>query len=1079
MKRIPLKKGENVKSKYNYIIDGVLGSGATCIVYDAHFEDSHGHKKAVKLKECYPYGVGIERLSNNNLVWPKEDEKASARAKFESSYNILSDMQNEESVKDVAVYTLDMFEANETQYIATIPTVGDSYDKCSNDDIVDIVTTCLALTNAVSKLHKQGHLHMDIKPENFIAYDDQTKKGKNVALFDMDTFLSFDEIKNGTVRCVSYSEEWAAPEVKSRRFNLLCPATDIFSIGVVFFERIMKRMPNCLDSVSYATWDFDERFTPDKVNPKVKRLISDVFHKTISASIKKRYQSAEDLSNALIELLKVINEEIYIISSFPVSTCKFVGRSKELTELHEGIKEKGKVFVSGFGGIGKSELVKKYINQYGKDYDSISFIRYTGSLLDDLKAVRIKGDIESQDRMDVLKGHCDERNLIILDNFDVPTNNKDSGLDLLLELNCSLIVTTRTDFSKIFPKFCFMKIGGLSDDALLSIYEYETSERLSEEDKSELAPLLELGKECTFFFAFLSRLVKVGGYAIKDIAKTVIGGLKNLDDSEEILVAKDNIRVEENIVIGMRALFKFTNLTPFQIEMLYFVRTFSALVLERKALRKSFEQIDKGKTRERMKALNKLIELGLINEDDSIYMNDVLKDVIDAELGLVVHKLDVVDPEHEVIDPVFTGSCFNIELIDKFLEIEFKNEFKEGVKSFSRNSQIRSFCSYLCERIITVFENCNFNDTYSYEYLTTLIFDMVETNETAVRVLQKEKPRRVIEILNKAVEKSETDEIVKIKALMILSIVYSNLSKVSLLDKVKKEHHDAMNLCEETLNHLISLIKNHPANDEMMKWFNSIKINEFGAVTEIIAQNPIEDYTFDFSSFYNEEIDEPFDFNDEIEYKQAISFEKKITDALSTDIEPNSFEEFELISNFSSYAYVSKDLTKFKELADKIYEKIFKNVEITYNNRRRYSEFLAALVVSNLKNDGDFEKPMDDLFNISIDNIADALIPEELSCNMFEVFTDADFWLAIKRLQLKLKEELAFKYEVLYTEKVEEKFFQEGWDTEKLYDFYQKLSDDSIVISEKEDLMPEEKEKYKKISLEYQKKADVALGKKY
>lgn len=1072
MKRIPLKKGENVKSKYNYIIDGVLGSGATCIVYDAHFEDSHGHKKAVKLKECYPYGFAIERTSND-LVWQKEDEKASAMAKFKLSYDILSKMQNEETVKDVSVYTLDMFEANNTQYIATIPTVGESYDKCSNDDIVDIVTTCLALTNAVEKLHKQGHLHMDIKPENFIAYDDQTKKGKNVALFDMDTFLSFDEIKNGTVRCVSYSEEWAAPEVKSRRFKSLCPATDIFSIGVVLFKGIMKRMPNCLDSISYATWDFDERFAPDKVNPKVKRLISEIFHKTISASVKKRYQTAEELSKALSKLLDAINEEIYIVSSFPVSTCKFVGRAKELTELHEGIKEKGKVFVSGFGGIGKSELVKKYINQYGKDYDSISFIRYTGSVLNDLKMLRIKGDIDSQDRMDVLAGHCDERNLIILDNFDVPTD-EDSGLETLLKLNCSLIVTTRTDFSKIFPNLFFIKIGGLSDNALFSIYENETSESLSEEDKSELAPLLELGKECTFFFSFLSRLVKSGGYAIKDIAKTVLGGLKKLGKSVKVLVPKDNIRVNMNITVAMRALFKFTNLTPFQIEMLYFVRTFSVLVLERKALRESFEQIDEEKLEERMEALNELIELGLINEDDSIYMNDVLKDVIDAELGLFNTKPD--DNK-----PVFIISCFKIELIDKFMELEFKNKFEKVVKSFSRNSQKRSIGSYLCERIIIVFENCNFNDNYSCEYMITLIFDMVKTNETAVRVLQKEKSRRVIEILNKAVEKSETDEIVKIKALMILSIVYSNLSRVSLLERVKQEHHDAMKLCEKTLNHLISLISNHSANTEMMEWFRSIEINNFGTVSEIIGQNPIEDYTFDFSSFYNEEIDEPiiFDFNDEIEYEQAISFEKEIIDTLSSDIETDSYEEFDLISNFYSYAFVSKDSTKVKELADKIYEKIFKNVEITYDNRRLYSKFLSALVVSNLKNDGDFEKALEDLFKVSVDYIADALIPEELSCNTFEMFTDADFWLAIERLQLNLKEELAFKYEVLYTEKVEEKFFQEGWDTEKLYDFYQKLSDDSKVISEKEDLTSEEKEKYKKLSLEYHKKADVALGKKY
>ena len=81
MKRIPLKKGEKVTSNYNYIIDGVLGSGATCIVYDAHFVDSQGNKKAVKLKECYPYDLSVKR-ADNTLVWPKEEEKDTATAKF-------------------------------------------------------------------------------------------------------------------------------------------------------------------------------------------------------------------------------------------------------------------------------------------------------------------------------------------------------------------------------------------------------------------------------------------------------------------------------------------------------------------------------------------------------------------------------------------------------------------------------------------------------------------------------------------------------------------------------------------------------------------------------------------------------------------------------------------------------------------------------------------------------------------------------------------------------------------------------------------------------------------------------------
>ena len=1072
MKRIPLKKGEKVTSNYTYIIDGVLGSGASCIVYDAHFIDSHGNKKEVKIKECYPYDLSVRR-AGNTLVWPKEEEKNTTLAKFKKSYDLLSDMQNEDPIKDAAVYTLDMFECNDTKYIATIPSVGTSYDKCKNDDIVDIVTTCLALTNAVGKLHGLGYLHMDIKPENFIAVSDHTNKGKNVVFFDMDTFISFDEINNNTLKGVSYSEDWAAPEVKSRRFNKLCPATDIFSIGVVLFERIIKRMPYCLDSMSYAEWTFDERFAPGKVSPEAQRLISEIFHKTLASSIKKRYQSTDELSKALEDLLDVINKKNYIISSFPTNTCTFVGRETEIAELHKGIKDTGKVFVSGFGGIGKSEIVKKYINLYGKDYDSISFVKYTGSLIDDLKDIIIKDDVDTQDRIKVLTGLCNKRTLIILDNFDVTIDHKDPVFDALLDLKCSLIITTRSDFSEAKPNSYFIKIHGLSDAELFQIYENESSNELSEEDKAVLTPLLALGKECTFFFVYLSKLVKFGGYSIKDIAQTVLGGLKKLDKSVKVNVPKDNIRVKNNIVIAMRALFKFSGLTPFQIEMLYFVRTFSVLVLKRTSLRESFDQIDEGKTSDRIEALNELIELGLINEDDSIHMNDVLKDVIDTELGLINTK-----PNDN--EPVFIVSCFKIELVDKFMEIEFKNKFEKIVNNSSDISQIISLCTYLCERIITTFKNCNFNDNYSCEYLITLIFDMVKTNKFYVSFLQREKSSQVIEVLNKSVANSEIDETVKIKALMILSIVYSILSEVTLFEQVEQEHHNAMKLCEETLNHLISLINNHSANAEMMKSFRSIEINKFGTVSEIIGQNPIESYTFDFSSFYNEEIYEPirFDFDDELDYERAISYEKKIINALSSDIETDSFEEQSLVINFSCYADISKDLTKVKELADKIYEKIFKNVEITYINRSLYSDFFASLVYSNLKNDGDFEKPMDDLFTISVDYISDAF-SEDLTFYTSETFGDADFWMTIKRLQLKLKEEFAFKYEVQYTEKVEEKVFQDGWDIIILYDYYKKLSDDSKVISEKEDLPLDKKEKYKKLSLEYQKKADDALGKKY
>ena len=62
---------------------------------------------------------------------------------------------------------------------------------------------------------------------------------------------------------------------------------------------------------------------------------------------------------------------------------------------------------------------------------------------------------------------------------------------------------------------------------------------------------------------------------------------------------------------------------------------------------------------------------------------------------------------------------------------------------------------------------------------------------------------------------------------------------------------------------------------------------------------------------------------------------------------------------------------------------------------------------------------------------------------------------------------------------MEERVSKDNLDNIILYDYYKRLTEDAEQISKKEDLTLEEKEKYKKLSLEYQKKADNALGKKY
>ena len=279
--RSPLSQGALVRQ---YIIDKRIGEGASCLVYEAHYLDSGNHRKESILKECYPYKAGITRVGNK-IIWSDPAEQDNALSRFDTAYEVAAKIQNTAGAKSVSVYSLDKFEENGTKYVATIPN-GNSYDKNESEDIADILRTALALTNAVDLYHKAGYLHLDIKPSNFIATEDQTGKGKNIMLFDVDTVVSLEDVQNGNLRSISYSKEFAAPEQKMQQTKKLCPATDLYAVGAVLFERIMKRPVECFDSGLFATWDYDSRFDAKRINPKVKRLLTEVFHKTLAANVK-------------------------------------------------------------------------------------------------------------------------------------------------------------------------------------------------------------------------------------------------------------------------------------------------------------------------------------------------------------------------------------------------------------------------------------------------------------------------------------------------------------------------------------------------------------------------------------------------------------------------------------------------------------------------------------------------------------------------------------------------------------------------------------------------------------------------
>ena len=638
--RIALTQGSNVKQ---YIIDDVIGFGASCLVYRAHFLDNANHQKDVILKECYPYNAGTTRIGNK-IIWSNTEERDTAFQRFHHAYDVASEIQNTANAKSVSAYSLEILNENGTQYVITIPN-GDSYDKTKSNDIADIVRTALALTNAVGLYHKAGYLHLDIKPSNFIATADQTGQGKNIVLFDVDSVVSIGDIQNGKLRGVSYSKEYAAPEQKQQKVKSLCPATDLFSVGAVLFERIMNRRPDCTDSCMFAEWEFDSRFDIKNVKPKAKRLLTEIFHKTLSANIKRRYQSADELAAALEELRKVICEPAPYIYSYPLdTTCHFVGRSDELAKLHCALEDSSLVFVRGVGGIGKTELMRKYLSIHQDEYDAVVFMLYNGSVSECLQDIEIIGvDSQDKDKKSLLKEICDnDKILLVLDNYDVAPNESED-LEALLDLNCKVIVTTRTDFTERNPSARFIEVAGLSEETLQVIFENESELTLSNSEFEELKPILSIGKQCTYFWSMIARLVKEGAYTISEIAKKVSDGLEDLEESEEIFDTKDGSYINTTVAAAMLVLFKLDELGDKEFEVLNALYFLDCLNMDKRQIKEmlSFS------SNKLMNSFNILVKKGYIQKltvaSREVYrISDVLRNVLEYKVKPDVTKSQIV-----------------------------------------------------------------------------------------------------------------------------------------------------------------------------------------------------------------------------------------------------------------------------------------------------------------------------------------------------------------------------------------------------------------------------------------------------
>lgn len=596
----------------------IIGRGASCAVYRTYFYDPSGIRTEHLLKEYNPKGIELSRDEAGALypVSPAAAERfKNGLVQFQSGFALQLRLRQECPELTNSTSNIErIYTGNGTKYISMPRFQGKSYSQFQETDLCQLLRHIKAITRIAGLYHAYGFLHLDIKPENIYILPETAE---SVMLFDFDSVVQKADLSKAA--SLSCTKTWAAPEqLLPGHRHRICEATDLYAIGRILFYQLMGRHPVREECRSFSTYQYDS--SSDllrEVNPQVFALLSEILSHTICTDVSKRYQSAEALMEKLDELLPLADPQApYLIGNLPPALSSFVGRRGEMADIHRQLQKQGKLFLSGIGGIGKSELAKQYAQQFRQAYDTVVFARCTDTLesmfADDgnIPIVHVSmytGETlpqYSQRKRTFWKSLCTERTLLIVDNLN---DLEDPLLPELLQMNCRVLITTRADASQLGQSQ--LTVGVLAKPGEIeTVFQNACRQELTDEDWSAVREMIRLVDGHTMAVDLLAKQMRAAGLTPGEMLERLkIRGISG-SGHEKIRSGKDGDFSRRDAFDHIRVLFQVADLSSDQQLVLMNMSLLPYTGIAKRRMREWCGWED-------YEALNQLVEAGWVKED--------------------------------------------------------------------------------------------------------------------------------------------------------------------------------------------------------------------------------------------------------------------------------------------------------------------------------------------------------------------------------------------------------------------------------------------------------------------------------
>ncbi|HPC91621.1 MAG TPA: protein kinase [Myxococcota bacterium] len=275
-----------------YRIGRVLGAGGFGITYLAVDENL---RSRVAIKEYMPRADAVRSTDGHTVIPGTHDDKSAFEfgvEKFIEEARVLARISEKDNPRIVSI--LNFFRANNTAYLVMRYLEGQTLagllksrgGGLREDEAVVFLT---AMLDGLREIHNEGLIHRDIKPQNVFITNDGGLK-----LIDFGAARYAHGAKSRGLTQV-YTPPYAPFEQYSQQGNQGA-WTDLYAVGVTFYQMLTGRLPN--DALSRLEDPLIE-LPHAATGGRVSKALDDVVAKAICPQVNGRFRTVDEFHQAL------------------------------------------------------------------------------------------------------------------------------------------------------------------------------------------------------------------------------------------------------------------------------------------------------------------------------------------------------------------------------------------------------------------------------------------------------------------------------------------------------------------------------------------------------------------------------------------------------------------------------------------------------------------------------------------------------------------------------------------------------------------------------------------------------------